>query len=52
MGRAEPGANSVRMVDLRQKAYGSRQETVTVELRSRGTMYRKGQTLDVPGQVK
>ena len=26
---------------LRQKAYGSRQETVMAELRSRGTMYRK-----------
>ena len=42
MGCEEPGAKSVRMgVFCDRKRYGSRQETVTAELKSCGTMYRK-----------
>ena len=42
MGREKPGAKSVCMVYFSdRKRYGSRQETVTAELRSRGTMYSK-----------
>ena len=48
LGREEPGAKSVRMgkvgpygVLSDRKRSESRQETMTAELRSRGTMYRK-----------
>ena len=48
MGREEPGAKSVPWgkvgphgVFCDRKRYRSRQETVTAELRSRATMYRK-----------
>ena len=42
MSREEPGATLVRMVYFcDRKRYGSRQETATAELRSRGTMHSK-----------